>query len=64
MKNSQFLAYHAQTLVILPIHEIVILTKFHDNWAEIVDFSLIAYFGASLIFYASVFIREVEISNV
>ena len=55
MKNQQFLAYPAQTLVILPIHEIVILTKNHDNWTKIVDFSLIAYFRASLIFYASVF---------
>ena len=58
MKNSQFLAYHAQTLAILPIHEIVILTKFHDNWTKIVDFSLIAYFRAGLVFYASVFMYE------
>ena len=55
MKNPQFLANQAQTLAILPIHEIVILTKFHDDWTRIVDFSLIAYFRASLIFYASVF---------
>ena len=55
MKNSQFLAYQTQTLAILPIHEIVILTKFHNNWTKIVDFSLVAYFRASLIFYASVF---------
>ena len=50
MKNPQFLAYQAQTLAILPIHEIVILIKFHDNWTKIVNFSLIAYFRASLIF--------------
>ena len=50
MKNSQFLAYHAQTLAILPIHEIVILTKFHDNWTKTIDTLLIAYFLASVIF--------------
>ena len=32
-----------------------LLAKFHQNWTKIVDFSLIANFEASLIFYASVF---------
>ena len=56
MKNPQFLANQAQTLAILPIHEMVILTKFHNDWMKIVHFSLIAYFRASLIFYFSLFI--------
>ena len=60
MKNPQFLANQAQTLAISPIHEIVILTKFHDDWTKIVDFSLIAYFRASLIFYASVFTKSIS----
>ena len=54
MKNPQFLADQAENLAILPIHGIVIFTKFHMNWTKIVDFSLIAYFGASAIFYDSV----------
>ena len=54
MKNPQFLADQAETLAILPIHEIVILKKFHINLTKIVDFSLIAYFGASAIFDDSV----------
>ena len=54
MKNLQFLTNQAETLAILPIHEIVIFTKFQINWTKIVDFSLIAYFGASVIFYDSV----------
>ena len=50
MKNPQFLANQAQTLAIWPNHEMVILTKFHNNWTKIVDFSLIANFKASSIF--------------
>ena len=37
-KNVQFLPNHADIQAILPIHELVILTKFHNNWIEIVDF--------------------------
>ena len=44
MKNPQFWADQAETLAILPIHKIVIFTKFHINWTKIVDFSLIAKF--------------------
>ena len=53
MKNLQFLANQAQTLAILPNHEMVILTKFYNDWMKIVDFSLIPYFKASPIFYYS-----------
>ena len=45
MKNAQFLTKSAETLAILPSLEVVVFTKFHYNWAKIVDFSLIAYFG-------------------
>ena len=55
MKNAQFLTKSAETLAILPSLEVVVFTKFHYNWAKIVDFSLIAYFGACLIFYSPVF---------
>ena len=55
MKNPQFLPESAETLATLPIHEMVVFTKFHENGAKIVDFSLIAYFGACLIFYSPVF---------
>ena len=54
MKNPQFLPESAETLTMLPIHEIVGFTKFHENWPKIVDFSLIAYFGPCLIFYSPV----------
>ena len=38
MKNPQFLPESAETLAILPIHEMVVFTKFHENWPKIVDF--------------------------
>ena len=34
----QFLPNHADIQAILPTHELVILTKFHNNWIKIVDF--------------------------
>ena len=54
MKNPQFLPESAETLPIVPIHELVVFTKFQDNQAKIVDFSLRAYSGACLIFYSPV----------
>ena len=59
MKNSQFLPNQAEILAFQPIHEFVIFTKFYTNWAKIVDFSLIAYFGASAIFYDSVSTNQI-----
>ena len=58
MKNAQFLTKSAETLAILPSLEVVVFTKFHYNWAKIVDFSLIAYLRASAIFYYPVFIID------
>ena len=37
--------------------DMVVFTKFHENWATIVDFSLITYVGACLIFYSPVFTK-------
>ena len=37
-KNTQFLPNQADIQAILPTYELVIFTKFHDNWTEIVDF--------------------------
>ena len=54
MKNPQFLSNLAHTLLILPTSELVIFTKFHENWSKIEDFSLMAYFQASLIFFGTV----------
>ena len=54
MNNPQFLPESAETLAILPIHEMVVFTKFYENWANIVDFSSIEYFGPCLIFYSPV----------
>ena len=53
VKNPQFLPNQADIQSILPSHEVVILTKFHNDWQEIVDFLAIAKFCASL-FFASV----------
>ena len=36
---------------ILPTHEIVILTKFHKDRLKIVDFLLLAYFGADCVIF-------------
>ena len=54
MKIPQFLPDQAETWTIIPIHEIVIFTKFQVNWAKIVDFSLIAWFRTRAIFYDSI----------
>ena len=40
VKNPQFLSNQAT----LPTNELIILTKFHNDWQEIVDFLMIAKF--------------------
>ena len=37
-KNSQFLSNQANIQAILPTRELVIFTKFHNDWIEIMDF--------------------------
>ena len=44
VKNSQFLSNQADIQATLPTHELIILTKFHNDWQEIVDFLVIARF--------------------
>ena len=53
-KNPQFCSDLAEILAILPIHELIILTKFDGDWTEIVHFLLLIYFWASIIFFESV----------
>ena len=54
MKNPQFLTNQADILSILPIHQLVILTKFGNDCIKIGDFSLMTKFLASSIFFSSV----------
>ena len=44
-KNPQFLSNQAEFQAILPTHELVILTKFYNNWIKIVDFIINLLFG-------------------
>ena len=37
-KNPQFLPNQAEIQAIFPTNELVILTKFHNNWIKIVSF--------------------------
>ena len=55
MKNLHFWSNFDETLSIVSTNEVVNWTKFCQNWIKNVDFSLIANFEASLIFYESVF---------
>ena len=57
MKNLQFLFNFDETLPKVPINEVVNWSKFGQDWTKIVEFSLIANFDASLIFYESVSIN-------
>ena len=54
MKNTQFLTFWSEIQAILPTLKIVILTKFHENRAKIVEFLLATYFGAWVIFFMTV----------
>ena len=44
VKNPQFLSNQADIPATSPTHELVILTKFHKDWQEIVDFLVVAKF--------------------
>ena len=44
VKNQLFLSNQAHIQATSPTHELVILTKFHKDWQENVDFLLIAKF--------------------
>ena len=53
LKNLQFLPNDYETRTKLSTHEYLILAEFHNDWVKIVDFILIAYFWASVIFSMS-----------
>ena len=63
IKNLQFLPNHYETWPPWPNYELLILTKFHNDWVQIVDFSLMAYFWACVIFYYSVSTYNVSFNN-
>ena len=44
VKNPQFLSNQADIPATSPTDELVISTKFHNNWQEIVDFLAIVKF--------------------
>ena len=54
IKNAQFQPNLTEIQAILPTHVIVILTNFHKDRLKNVDFLLLAYFGASVIFFVTV----------
>ena len=54
IKNTQFYSDLAEILAILPNQGLIILTKFDGDWTKIVDFLLLVYFWASIIFFESV----------
>ena len=43
-KNLQFHTNLADILAILSTHEVIIFTKFHEDWTKIVDFLFMAIF--------------------
>ena len=48
IKNPQFLPNYYETLSQLGTHEYLIVTMFHNDWVQIVDFSIKAYFCSCL----------------
>ena len=71
VKNPQFLSNQADLQATLPTHELKILSKFHEDWKEIVDFLLIAKLWASQVFCISLytsspmmFIQQIENCNI
>ena len=57
LKNPKILPNHYETWSKLVTHELVMEIKFRNDRVKIVDFLLIAYFWARVIFYYSVSIR-------
>merc|ERR1712020_299721 len=52
VKNPQFLSYPHETWSKLLPHEVIILTKFHEDRTKIVDFLLMSNFGTCLVFFS------------
>ena len=53
VKNPQFLYYSHETWSKWSTHELITLTKFHEDTTKIIDFLLTATFELCPIFYAS-----------
>ena len=54
IKNLQFYYNQSEIWAKSLTHGLVILTKFHYNWAKIVDFLLLNIFWARVIFFVTV----------
>ena len=54
IKYPQFLSNQADIQAILPNHDLVIFTKFRNDWIEIMDFLLIVKFLANPLFFETV----------
>ena len=54
-KNLQYLSDFADILAILSTHELIILTKFDEDWTKIVNFLLGLYFWSSINFLISLY---------
>ena len=64
-KNPQFSSNHHKTYSKSSTHELVTLSKFHDDWTEIEDFFQGANFWICLLFFQSPSIfHKVHIKNV
>ena len=63
MKYPQSYSDLAEILAVLPIHELIILTKFDGHWTEIVDLLLLLYFWASVIFFEAVAISHLKMGQ-
>ena len=59
VKNSQFLSNQADILPKLPIHELVILTKWHNDRVKIVDFFKETIFWPVLFFITHTLLTKV-----
>ena len=55
IKNPQSYSDLAEILAFSPTHELLILTNLYKDWTKVVDFLLVVYFWASIIFFESVF---------
>ena len=50
-KKSTISLHLGEILAILPTHELIILTKFDDDWTKIADVISVVYFWASVILF-------------
>ena len=63
VKNLHFLTYRHETWGKSLAREVIIFTKFHEDWAKNVDFLQMVYFWMCLVFYSPDFIRHLIKGN-